>query len=115
LVVNLLKADSLLNIFFGSQKYPAQYFNQEFYKLTAETIILFTPILPHFSSELWARLRKSLKIDAFDLVFLGFFAGFFFFQDFFCKSNITIKNKMVTEQKWPEIDDKWQIELNFNV
>lgn len=29
--------------------------------------------------------------------------------------SIKMKDKMVTEQKWPEIDEKWPIELNFNV
>ena len=49
----------------------------------AEVLIIISPVVPHFASECWERLKENLHVDKFK------------------------KDKLVIEQDWPEVDSSY--------
>ncbi len=55
-------------------------------------LIVFSPIIPHFTCECWDILRPLLdKRTGFNT------------------------ERSILEQKWPQVDKNWEIELNLKV
>ncbi|RNA40230.1 putative leucine--tRNA mitochondrial [Brachionus plicatilis] len=74
------------------KKYSFEQYDEDFYKLLVETLVIASPVIPHFTSECWSRIKKNKFLEEnFDL------------------------NKMIIEQKWPEVDSNWMLDLNLNV
>lgn len=64
--------------------------SKEFERALSDLIIMLAPVTPHFCSELWA--------------------GFLLAPNRICDSqNIIDWNKTVLEQKWPKVDDDFEL------
>ncbi|KAG1701185.1 putative leucine--tRNA ligase, mitochondrial [Nymphon striatum] len=63
----------------------------QYEKALATLILSSFPLMPHLSSELWSRLSKVCKSIDYDM------------------------NKNIHEQKWPEVDMAYSLDLNINM
>lgn len=70
---------------------PEKHYNENYMKLLKEMLIVFSPIIPHFTCECWEIVRPLFNTSDFDT------------------------EKSVLEQNWPQIDENWEIELNLKV
>ena len=64
-----------------------KFYEENFFNLFVETLIVFSPMIPHFTSQCWHILRSKIKSSKFD------------------------SDKDLVDQKWPEVDPEWKIEL----
>ena len=47
-------------------------YDKQYIELLIETLIIFTPVIPHFTAECWSRLKPNLPFDTYDKVSIEF-------------------------------------------
>ncbi|CAF0843335.1 unnamed protein product [Brachionus calyciflorus] len=73
-------------------KYPVKYYDESYYKLLVETLIIASPVIPHFTSECWSKLKSHQVYD-----------------------KLFDRKKIIVDLKWPKVDSDWLVDFNLNV
>merc|ERR1712127_647025 len=86
------------------RKIPTDDYDLKFYRLLIETLVLFAPVVPHVTSECWARLKQAASTKN------------------YLDNVIEIKNEMpfdfekqIIEQNWPRMDADWPLGLTMKI
>lgn len=49
--------------YFFYKKYPINQYDDDFYKFLTETLIIASPLIPHFTSECWSKIRNKKILE----------------------------------------------------